>query len=741
MLVLHRFPQFVHNLFSPIFAIPLKKKVYTYNMSVIQRIRDKAAWIIIGAIALALIAFIVQDALQGGGRGLFSGSSTVLGKVNGTKIDVREFEQRYKMAEDNYRAQNYPINDQMRNQIRESLWNEYIEEALMGDEYDKLGIVTTENELGDILYGANPPQMLKQQFTDSTGVYNGRAAYQAVRSLKKNTPQYNSFVEFQLSLMKNRQREKFTALMGKTVYVPKWLIEKNNAENSQRSSISYVNVPYSTVSDSAVKITDEDVKQYVDAHKEQYKQENERSLVYVTFDASANKSDSENVYKQVVQAKDALANANTSIDIQNVIANNSSETPFFDGYVLSSKMQMSNADTLRKLADGAVFGPYLDGGNFVLAKMVGRRNMPDSVKCRHILIKVADQQGQTRTDSAAKKLIDSIETAIKGGTSFDSMVVKYSDDPGSKEKQGEYEFTSTQFSNLSKEFAEVIFYGNPGDKKVVKVENASYTGYHYIEVLNQKKIETAFKIAYISRPVVPSDETINSANGLAQQFAAESRSLTAFNDNATKKKLNKFPTEVKESDYMIMGLGEARELVRWAFNDAKKGEVAEHAFFIGEKYVVPVVTQTFEKGTMSVEKARPLVEYKVRNLKKAEQITKKIGTASTLEAVAQATGQQVLRADSVVFGSTFIPNVGNELKVLGASFNKDYQSKVSAPIKGEMGVFVIKVDNITAVPNPNFDAKQQQQALQQQQGAMVGYRTFEIMKKAANIKDYRVKFF
>src|SRR5215216_4924506 len=100
-------------------------------MSVIQTIRDKAAWIIIGAIALALIAFIVQDALQGGGGGgLFRGNSTSIGKVNGTAIDYRDFEQRYKMAEENYRAQNYPVNEQLRNQIREGLWNEFVEDAL-----------------------------------------------------------------------------------------------------------------------------------------------------------------------------------------------------------------------------------------------------------------------------------------------------------------------------------------------------------------------------------------------------------------------------------------------------------------------------------------------------------------------------------------------------------------------------------------------------------------------------------
>jgi peptidyl-prolyl cis-trans isomerase D len=711
-------------------------------MSVIQTIRDKAAWIIIGAIALALIAFIVQDALQGGGRGLFSGSSTTLGKVNGTAIDVRDFEARYKMAEDNYRAQNYPVNDQMRSQIRESLWNEFVEDALMTDEYAKLGITISDKEVGDILYGANPPQMLKQQFTDSTGQFNAQAAYQAIRSLKKGTPQYNSFWgEFVPALEKSRQREKFTSLVGKSMYIPKWLLEKTNAENSQRAAISYVNVPYSTIPDSTIKVSDDDVRAYVDKHKDMYKQENERSLVYVSFDASPSHDDSAKIYKSVADQKDALAAANTTAEIQTLIANSGSETPYFDGYVLSSHMQMGNADTLRKLADGQIIGPYLDGPNYTMAKMVGRRQMPDSVKCRHILIKIGDQQGQARTDSAAKKLIDSIQAAIAGGASFDSMVVKYSDDAGSKDKKGEYEFTSLQFSNLSKEFAEVIFYGAPGDKKVVKVDNQSYSGYHYIEVLSQKKIETAFKIAYISHAIVPSDETINGASGKASQFAAASRDLKKFDDNATKDKVNKLQADVKESDFMIMGLGESREIIRWAFNDAKKGSVAEHPYQVGDKFVVPAVTGVFEKGTMSVEKARPLVEYKIRNEKKAENIVKKIGNASTLEAVAQATGQQVFNADSITFNSTFIPNVGNEMRVLGASFNKEYQSKISGPIKGEIGVFVIKVNNISAVPNPNFDAKAQQQSMQQQMGAMFGYRVMEIMKKSADIKDNRIKFF
>ena len=163
-------------------------------MSIIQNIRDKAAWIVSGAIALALIAFIAQDAFQGGGRGIFSGNSTTLGKVNGKKIDAQPFEERVKMMEEQYRNANYPVNDMMRQQIRDGIWNETVEDIILAKEYDKLGLTISDKELTDMLYGPNPPQQLQQQFTDpNTGVYNADAAYQAIKSLKKGTPQHASF--------------------------------------------------------------------------------------------------------------------------------------------------------------------------------------------------------------------------------------------------------------------------------------------------------------------------------------------------------------------------------------------------------------------------------------------------------------------------------------------------------------------------------------------------------------------
>lgn len=713
-------------------------------MSIIQSIRDKAAWIIIGAIALALIAFIVQDAFQN--RNMFDGDSTTLGVVDGTSIEAADFEERYKRAEDMYRQQGYPMNDMMRQNIRESLWSEYVDDAIMKERYEELGIMVSDKELRDgILYGDNPPQDLRQQFTDpNTGQYDVNAAYQQIEALRKqkNTPQYASFFNQYLpALKKNRQKEKYLSLLGTSVYVPKWLVEKMNADNSQKASISYVNVPYSTVNDSAVKVSNEAIKAYISERKDEYKQEEDtRVMEYVMFDAGPTKADSAAILSQVQALKDEFK---TTTDINAFMIRNGSESAYQDVFALKSKLTSQHADSIVGLADGEVAGPYLENGNYVLAKVVARRNMPDSVKVRHILIKTGEQGRQTLADSIAKKRVDSIADAIRKGTSFTEMVTKYSDDQGSKETGGEYDFSSNQFPSISREFAEVAFYGVAGDKKVVKVENPSYTGYHYIEVISQKGFEPAYKVAEFSKAIIPSDETLQRANGLASQFAAESRTKKQFDENLKKNNYNKLiATDIKPLDASITGLGSSREVVRWAFN-AEPGEVAETPFQVDDKIIVPVVTRVFEKGLMSVETARPLVESILRNQEKAKLIIGKIGNASTVEAAAQATGQQVAKADSIMFSSIFVPNVGQEPRVVGASFNKTFQTKASPAIEGNGGVFVIKVDNVSAVANPAMDVKQQQdQLIQAQQRAYTDPRIInEILKKTAKIKDNRHKFF
>ena len=229
----------------------------------------------------------------------------------------------------------------------------------------------------------------------------------------------------------------------------------------------------------------------------------------------------------------------------------------------------------------------------------------------------------------------------------------------------------------------------------------------------------------------------------AKRSSAESRSRQKFEENAKKRNLNRFTAaEIKPLESNIQGIGESRELVKWMYA-SDIGDVADRPYLVGDKYVVPVLIQTAEEGLMSPQKARPLVEFIIRNEKKANQRIAKIGSANGLDAVSKAVNQPVSQSDSVLFSSPYIPNVGQELKVVGAAFSKQNQTKASEPIPGNGGVFVLKVNNVSAVSNPDFDAAQQQASMQQLQQRSISnpQALLEILKKTVTIKDNRAKFF
>jgi peptidyl-prolyl cis-trans isomerase D len=394
-------------------------------------------------------------------------------------------------------------------------------------------------------------------------------------------------------------------------------------------------------------------------------------------------------------------------------------------------MQVPNTDSIQQLADGAVFGPYLDGSNYVLARMMGKRSMPDSIKARHILIDTR----QGLPDSVAKRRIDSIATAIRNGADFNILSMQYNDDQVSKEKAGELEFSSMQIGNIAKEFADVVFFGKTGDKKVVKTS----FGYHYIEVLSQKGFETAYQVAYLAKPITASDATEHTASGQANQFAGESRDAKSFEKNIEKYKYTKLlGMDIKPTDNMLPGLGSSRALIRWVY-EADPGDVSE-PYPVADKYVVALVTEVNKEGTMNPAKARPQVEYFIKNQKKAAQIKSRIGNANTLEAVASTLNVQVQRADSISFASPIIPNVGQEPKVVGAAFNKQWLKKLSAPIAGNGAVYVLRTENVSAVANPDVNIEQQRTAMEMRMKQMSGFRSVEALKKSADIKDDRGKF-
>ena len=705
-------------------------------MQIIQNIRDKGSAIVIGVIALSLIGFIMMDSRTANNR---SGSNTSIGKISGENIDSKVFADKVKQLEDQ-RGGRVTGTDVY--QLRQSAWDQLVTENVLSSEFEKLGLVFSPKELSSIIFSEDAPQTLKQAFTDkTTGQYDIEKARQWWIQAKKAKGEQRDAIESQIvePLILQTLANKYSSLLAASAYYPAWMQEKENADNASFANISYVAVPYSTIGDSTIKVSDEELLAYMSKHKNIYKQEGGRIISYVSFSALPSNADTIKLLELVSNLKSGfIADTNAKA----FVARNMSAVKFEDNYTQKSKLTMSQRDSIAALPNGAVFGPYLDGKNFVLAKMIGSRQLPDSVKCRHILVATKNAQTgeQTLSDSIAKKRIDSIETAIKGGENFNKMVLQYSDDAGSKEKKGEYDFSSSQFITLAREFAETIFYGATGDKKIIKTD----FGYHYIEVLNQKNFETAYKIAYTAKEIIPSDETINLASAKATKLSGEARDAKTLEVNVAKNGLKKIdiPTLIKENDYQLGGLQDARQLIKWAF-EAKQGDVSE-AFNIQDQFVVAVLNKIQPEGLPDAATVRPMAELTVRNLKKAEQIVKKLSAASTLETAAAAYSVQIgnVGADSTLtFGAQIINGVGQEPKVIGAAFNKAYQVKISAPIEGINGVYVLKVNSVGNKTTETSEAIATQAADRTKTMVQTTYSFFESLKKMADIKDSRSKMY
>lgn len=715
-----------------------------YNiMSIIQTIREKGAVIVIALIAISLIGFILMDSMSSGRGSLFGDNNTsTLGIVNGEKIHLNEFNNKVKETE-----QQYPNNGSSQNQqIMESVWNQMVAEKIVEAQFKELGITFTPNEMSSIMFSEDAPQQLKQAFTNKeTGQYDIEQAKQwwAQTKQNKNPEQRNAIISQVIDPMRlNSLYTKYTSMIAGSIYQPKWLSKEQNEEKNNFALISYVAVPYTVISDSAVKVSNEDINAYLENNKKRYKQEAGRMISYVSFSAAANAADSAKVLQSLKDLKPQFA---ADSNAKFFLGRNSSSIPYFDGYTPKSKIQTTYTDSILPLSAGEVFGPYEDGKNYVLAKMLSSKVLPDSIKCRHILLGTINPQTQQPLleDSTAHRIADSIALAIQGGASFDSLNEKYSTDEVAKKENGvmTFDLMTIEGDGFAKEFGDFLLNDKGETKKVVKTQ----FGWHYIEILEKKDFQPSYKIAYLAKEIIPSDETINAANTAAIKLSGSATDEKTFNAYVTKNGLKEVgvPNVIKENDYQLGDLEDARPIIKWAF-DAKEGQVSE-PFAVKDDYIVAIVDKKVKEGVPDVNTARPMVESIIRNRKKADEIKKKLNNPLSLEAAALPYHLQVLNsgADSTLtFNAQIINGIGNEPRVAGAAFNKEYQSKVSPAFAGNTGVFVIKVNSVSPKPAPFaeiFNLQKNAEINTNIQSALG--QSFNALKQIAEIKDNRSKFF
>ncbi|MCD6063292.1 MAG: hypothetical protein K0R82_1203 [Flavipsychrobacter sp.] len=679
-------------------------------MAVIQKIRDKYGKLTVFVIVLALVGFILMDAASGRFGELLGRDSSVA-TVNGEKIDVRDYQQRIKEYEIlyNYSSKGRTLDDATRAQINEQALRELINEKLMEEECEKLGIASTKEEERDLIYGAAPDPIV-QQYPVFANPDTRMFDPQRVKAYEQQVDQYDptgkareEWEAIKAYVLRNNLTKKYNNLLTNFVYTPKFLLDKQLLEQSTIASARFVKVPFAIINDAEIKLTDDDLKAYMKKKEKQYTiEEPTRSIEYVSFDVMPSTEDTARALGSLNQLKAEFA---SSADAESFV-NRNSEEPFNPAFVNKASFMSMYADSIMNTGTGSVYGPYFENGAYKMTKVLEKRSMPDSVKVRHILVKTEDANQPMLSDSAAKLKLDSAIAAINTGAPFATVVERYSDDPGSKQTAGEYTFTLQQKSQLSKEFADFAFEGNAGEKKTVKVDNDAYAGYHYIEIMEQKGVQPAIKIATVSKALYPGDATENAAYAKATEFAGRNGNAKAFDEAVKTQNLNKKNGDnVKANDFMIAGFGSAREVIRWMYDvDAAM---------------------------------RPSIEAAVRAEKKAEILKNKYKSSASVDAVAQATGQPVQQADSFNLASPFAPNLGYEPKAVGYCFYEGFKPNTLSPaITGQDGVIFMSVIMRGTKPMPSdpIIINQQKSMLDMQSKNTMASVMQEVLRKNAEIE-------
>lgn len=703
-------------------------------MAILTKIRNRSG-IAIGFVGLALVLFLVSDALSSG-NSIFNTQSTNVGSIDGDGISYKQLEMEIAKQEENFKERNQgqPLDDNTKNQIREQSWNVLVQEALMTKEYSDLGLSMTNDELTDLFVGDNIHPQVKQSFTDpKTGSFDKNVVIQNLKQInekgdEKTKKQLRAFEDF---LYQDGLNKKYSSLVKKGVYTTNVEAKKLYEGRTKTAELNYVVLPYFSIADSTIKAEESDLKSYFNKNQNKYKEkENSRKIDFVAFNFAPSKEDTAEIQKWVGEQASLFAQSKN--DTQFVDAN--SEVKFD---ITPRSRKDYPEEIVGKLFNdtvGSVIGPLFKDNKYQFYKVSGIKNDTTVfMRASHILFKVEAPTAQDTLNSKIKA--EEVLAEIKKGGDFAVLAAQYGTD-GTKDKGGDLGWF--QDGQMVPEFNKFCKAGNKGDLGIVKTQ----FGWHIVKITENKssKLVTA---GLLERTFKASDKTVGLALNEASQFAASSRNVSDFEANAKERKLQINTAEyIRESDNFIPGYTDAREAVKWAFN-ADVNEVSE-VITIGDKHLVIVVKAIREKGKSNFESAKARVEADFRKEKKAEQLLAKMkeavdGGANTLDALSKKLNLTITPVGNQSFENTNLAYVGQELSFVGAALGTAPNKFVSS-FKGDGGVYAYQVNKFTPAPVIS-DYKPYKAELKQPLSQKVEYGFMEVLREIHKLEDTRYKFY
>ena len=665
-------------------------------MASLQKIRNHGA-LLIAIVGLAMLAFILGDFLNSGSS-FFHRSRENVGVIEGQKIHYTEYESAKDQLTEVYKIESgrSDFDEEMSTQIRNQVWNMMLMEYTLGAQAKKIGMDITQDELSELCIGENVHQLIRgrRAFADENGQFSRDIVVNLLQAINQegedaeqnaNLKQAKTYwLYWEKAVRLSYMQEKYAALLQHLFKANS--LDAEFAFNSRQNGVSaeYVMQPYFMVADSLVKVSEGDIKKLYKQHKSEYKQTPNRAIKYIAFDIKPSEDDFEAAEELLTRLQDEFK---TTEDVSLVVNTNSDI--MYDGRDYS-------AETVPAQFKDFAFRSGAKAGD-----------------CTDILFE-NDTYAMARIMQSGYSLPDSVEL---------KAIVEDGDD----QELGWFKAT-----DLPKNIAEPAFAGKRGTRFTV----AQGMGEQTYEIMEIGKPTPKVKLAILSREVTPSSKTYSAIYNQAKQFIVANNNAEALEAAAQEAGIAVVPEyNLAATTDKIGQLKASRPIVRWAF-EAKEGQVSD-VFECGQQFIVAALTEVNDGDYRPLEAVRAELTYEATNNAKAAYVAKQLKGVETLEGVAEKLGQQIQSVERVSLADSRFGNAGMEPAVIGKTLALG-ENELSEPIKGNMGVFVVKAGaaNNTA-EEMNVDAEKAQLS---GRFAYVPYQAIQLMEEKAKVEDNRANF-
>lgn len=706
-------------------------------MATINNIRKRSG-LVIAIIGIAILGFLISDAIQNNSSLLRGSNKEIVGEIDGEEIPRALFDQRVKQAEANYKQQSRvsSLDAQQRVQINKQAWDRLVVERTLEEELDALGVEVSGEEVWYIMQGkAEPHPFIAQNFRDpETNQFSRARLQEFVANLSQQRPEdRQAWAQIEDAILVSRREEKYTNLVANSAYVTNLEARYNYLAKNKMATIKYVALKSSDVADS-VSVTDEEILEYARSKGDVYEQDNARSMQVVKFEYFPSSEDTTEIRQEVQNIKSEFKSKKGEEAWS--YARLKSEESVNEDFVAPNRIPVDVETQLLSAKKGTVFGPINDGGSLKLIKLVDTKEEGEQwYRASEILIRVTGETDED-TAEAVQETRDILAKITSGEEDFSTMARKHN--TGAKAANGGdigWFKEGTKDQKIEKGIAK----RDSGDVFMVQTSK----GAHIIEV-TRKPTTKKYAVAEIVKTIQPSERTINLAFNQAKDFLYAASDAQSFVDIVAKEGYDVTKVDaIGPMESNIAGLGEATDLRRWAFKQDQVDVVTDDVYQVDNAYAVALLTEIQVEGEIDLDEHRNTIRDELVKQKKAKMQFEKLKEAYTedLEALASAVGVEVQTSTGARLEVPLVEGLGNEPKFIGTVFALE-EGQVSDVILGENGAYVVQLESFSEVALPNnFSSYKRSQNLIDSKRNQMQVAVYDALIEMANPVDNRYLYY